>query len=708
MAALEDAVRRVAELETVPSGVRVEALRAMLWLQTPARDADAGERARLVLANGAGGGDATRFEDFESYEAYVRREGESAEGASGSSSAGCVSDTWRGCDAQRHLLDALARRSATIAATGGGRRRRRRRTRGWPRARAAWTRATLDAVASVVAGGPRSADPAAVVDALHAAQRASLPGRSRERVLETAAALLRSARGARARPASPPRSPGTWARTSTLRAASTRGPRRRGARRPRGSAPGRTRSGSASASETKQARSACPPRRKVVRARRRPPHDRRRSPPRWPTWRAALTSRCWMTRAAAVSALATVALRSGEPFRLQCYTALREARSASTSSSHASSGGGQRGFDACASALERHVTTLDHVYRGGARFRALLARHGADETRWPAASLAEVAGRHDVLLELASSTCFLPVASYAPMGGDSRAFADAFAGDRARGGADGGGADGRGGGFGAAQGGGGRAARRHGQQRGGGVPAGKKHKRCRRRGGKAKGASGDASSRERGGGDARVWGRVRRVRGDDDAFRRERRETVVRVSGIGSESRRESRREPRGRKSFRERRLESLVEPGERRAVRPVRGRRAAGGIDSPRDRSWSEPGRSASRRGGDVRGGGGRRTRRQRADGPFPIRSADRDVSRCVAEVICAVKDFRMYHYGALRARGVSASSLAVVTRRRHSPVLLFVKALADFTPPMNPLSLASSPRVFSPFGVGFGLTSA
>ena len=138
-----------------------------------------------------------------------------------------------------------------------------------------------------------------------------------------------------------------------------------------------------------------------------------------------------MTRAAAVSALATVALRSGEPFRLQCYTALREARSASTSSSHASSGGGQRGFDACASALERHVATLDHVYRGGARFRALLARHGADETRWPAASLAEVAGRHDVLLELASSTCFLPVASYAPMGGDSRAFADAFAGDRA-------------------------------------------------------------------------------------------------------------------------------------------------------------------------------------------------------------------------------------------------------------------------------------
>ena len=136
MAALEDAVRRVAELETVPSGVRVEALRAMLWLQTPARDADAGERARLVLANGAGGGDATRFEDFESYEAYVRHEGESAECASGSSSAGCVSDTWRGCDAQRHLLDALARRSATIAATGAASAAANPRPRRAPRGRA--------------------------------------------------------------------------------------------------------------------------------------------------------------------------------------------------------------------------------------------------------------------------------------------------------------------------------------------------------------------------------------------------------------------------------------------------------------------------------------------------------------------------------------------------------------------------------------------
>ena len=120
MAALEEAVRRVAELEVVPSGVRVEALRATLWLQTPTRDPGAGERARLVLANGAGGGDAARFEDFESYEAHVRREGESADPRKSASSASsaCVADVWRGCDAQRHLLDALARRSATIAAAG--------------------------------------------------------------------------------------------------------------------------------------------------------------------------------------------------------------------------------------------------------------------------------------------------------------------------------------------------------------------------------------------------------------------------------------------------------------------------------------------------------------------------------------------------------------------------------------------------------------
>lgn len=151
--------------------------------------------------------------------------------------------------------------------------------------------------------------------------------------------------------------------------------------------------------------------------------------------RAALTSPCWMTRLSAVSALATVALRSGEPFRLQCYAALREARgAASPSGSGARAGkgaGGSSGFDACASELDRHVATLDHVYRGGARFRALRDRHGADPGSWPAASLAEVAGRHDVLLELACGACFLPRGAYAPMGGDSRVFADAFAGDRA-------------------------------------------------------------------------------------------------------------------------------------------------------------------------------------------------------------------------------------------------------------------------------------
>ena len=75
--------------------------------------------------------------------------------------------------------------------------------------------------------------------------------------------------------------------------------------------------------------------------------------------------------------------------------ALREARgAASPSGSGARAGkgaGGSSGFDACASELDRHVATLDHVYRGGARFRALRDRHGADPGSWPAASLAEVA-----------------------------------------------------------------------------------------------------------------------------------------------------------------------------------------------------------------------------------------------------------------------------------------------------------------------------
>ena len=345
----------------------------MLWLQTPARDADAGERARLVLANGAGGGDATRFEDFESYEAYVRHEGESAECASGSSSAGCVSDTWRGCDAQRHLLDALARRSATIAATGGGgggggepaagrgarrvdaRDPRRRRLRGRRR--------------SALRGpGGRDRRPARGAAGLSAGPLArARPGnhrrapavRARRRAPELAAALTwhlgenvnfacgeyawtaeaRCTASARVRA-------GTDTKRLGVGVGDDTGSECFSAEKEGGEGAAATAAGRAPALAAAVASLA----------------------------RAALTSRCWMTRAAAVSALATVALRSGEPFRLQCYTALREARSASTSSSHASSGGGQRGFDACASALERHVATLDHVYRGGARFRARCSR----------------------------------------------------------------------------------------------------------------------------------------------------------------------------------------------------------------------------------------------------------------------------------------------------------------------------------------------
>jgi hypothetical protein len=440
MAALEEAVRRVAELEVVPSGVRVEALRAMLWLQTPTRDPGAGERARLILANGAGGGDAARFEDFESYEAHVRREGESADARKSASSASsaCVADVWRGCDAQRHLLDALARRSATIAAAGPPAAAAAADPR-MAEARAAWTNATLDAVKSVVAGGARSADPAAVVDALQAAQRASLPGASRESVLETTGALLRSARGAEARELAAALTwhvgenlnfaCGEYAWTAEERCTSNAfvHPGTDTSRLGVSALSDETGPGKDASSENQSIGEGA----SMTAAGRAPALAAAVAS----LARAALTSPCWMTRLSAVSALATVALRSGEPFRLQCYAALREARgAASPSGSGARAGkgaGGSSGFDACASELDRHVATLDHVYRGGARFRALRDRHGADPGSWPAASLAEVAGRHAVLLELACGACFLPRGAYAPMGGDSRVFADAFAGDRA-------------------------------------------------------------------------------------------------------------------------------------------------------------------------------------------------------------------------------------------------------------------------------------
>ena len=87
------------------------------------------------------------------------------------------------------------------------------------------------------------------------------------------------------------------------------------------------------------------------------------------------------------------------------------------------------GPQGAAQQVDAAVATLDHCYRGAARFREMEARLGPDPSRWPPAALAETAGRRAVLLELTARVCFLPREKYEPLGAASAAFAEAFTGD---------------------------------------------------------------------------------------------------------------------------------------------------------------------------------------------------------------------------------------------------------------------------------------
>ena len=141
--------------------------------------------------------------------------------------------------------------------------------------------------------------------------------------------------------------------------------------------------------------------------------------------RSALASPRWTTKTAAIRALVVIAVRSGEPFRLRCYGALRDATRAEDGSQRRGGASGRRRAGG----------------RGGGDARSLLPRRfeisrdgGAIRTGSVAvapAALAETAGRRAVLLELTARTCYLPKGKYEPLGAASAAFADAFAGDAA-------------------------------------------------------------------------------------------------------------------------------------------------------------------------------------------------------------------------------------------------------------------------------------
>jgi hypothetical protein len=120
---------------------------------------------------------------------------------------------------------------------------------------------------------------------------------------------------------------------------------------------------------------------------------------------AALTAP-WQLRAAAAQALAKIALRSGEPHRLQCYGVLVACAGAAN-------------VDALGlqSVARPALAILDKVYASQAALERLWTEHGDDVEGWPPEVLASAARRSVEVTRLAERhVCSLPKDRYAVLG----------------------------------------------------------------------------------------------------------------------------------------------------------------------------------------------------------------------------------------------------------------------------------------------------
>ena len=130
---------------SVGGGVRTEALRALLWLQTPTFLVDVHERVVRKNLSSGGGLWATTDAYFDAPPATPETDG-----------GGCVGGAWRGAEPQRRLLRAIADRAATTLCCVD------------ESEAVAWARMTMDGARAVVAVGPKTAPASAALDVLKA------------------------------------------------------------------------------------------------------------------------------------------------------------------------------------------------------------------------------------------------------------------------------------------------------------------------------------------------------------------------------------------------------------------------------------------------------------------------------------------------------------------------------------------------------------
>ncbi|WIA41108.1 hypothetical protein OEZ86_004737 [Tetradesmus obliquus] len=159
-----------------------------------------------------------------------------------------------------------------------------------------------------------------------------------------------------------------------------------------------------------------------------------------------LVAGLWEVRLAAAQALAKIAVRSGEPFRVQCYSILataaggsiaHRARSSSRGGHAAAVGSSNSSQAAAASAAAAAAVAegasadplgvaavagpalevLDHIYAGELVVEQLLSRYSPSRSAWPKKLLRSLEQRNAALAAAISErVCFVPAGVFWPLG----------------------------------------------------------------------------------------------------------------------------------------------------------------------------------------------------------------------------------------------------------------------------------------------------
>ncbi|XP_072974813.1 uncharacterized protein [Typha angustifolia] len=157
-----------------------------------------------------------------------------------------------------------------------------------------------------------------------------------------------------------------------------------------------------------------------------------------PTLAGALTrlQRCafsgsWEVRIVAVQALMTLAIRSGEPYRLQIYEFLHALALGGVQSQFSEfqlSNGEDQGASGTGlgSLISPMLMVLDEMYRAQDELIRNMREHDNNKQEWTDEELKKLYENHEKLLDLVSLSCYVPRAKYLPLGPTSAKLIDIY------------------------------------------------------------------------------------------------------------------------------------------------------------------------------------------------------------------------------------------------------------------------------------------